>query len=65
MHGGFENETPNIPTNSIIKLDLMAHFKGNDMLISKIESAFNTQTKPGNIAGGKSNNNSSNNSNNS
>lgn len=22
MHGGFENETPNIPTNSIMKLDL-------------------------------------------
>ena len=29
MHGGFENETPNIPTNSIIKLDLIAHVKGN------------------------------------
>lgn len=23
MHGGFENETPNIPTNSIMKLDLV------------------------------------------
>ena len=22
MHGGFDNETPNIPTNSIMKLDL-------------------------------------------
>jgi hypothetical protein len=29
MHGGFENETPNIPTNSILKLDLVAHVKGN------------------------------------
>ena len=26
MHGGFENETPNIPTNSIMKLDLMELF---------------------------------------
>lgn len=26
MHGGFENETPNIPTNSIMKLDLMEIF---------------------------------------
>jgi protein phosphatase len=22
MHGGFENETPNIPTNTIVKLEL-------------------------------------------
>jgi hypothetical protein len=29
MHGGFENETPNIPTNTIVKLDLMNLFKGN------------------------------------
>lgn len=33
MHGGFENETPNIPTNSIIKLDLIAHVKGNQQLM--------------------------------
>jgi hypothetical protein len=26
MHGGFEYETPNIPTNSIMKLDLMELF---------------------------------------
>lgn len=33
MHGGFENETPNIPTNSIMKLDLVAHVKGNASLM--------------------------------
>ena len=27
MHGGFEKETPNIPTNSIMKIDLMALFR--------------------------------------
>jgi protein phosphatase len=40
MHGGFENETPNIPTNSILKLDLIAHVKGNANLLQKLESAF-------------------------
>lgn len=28
MHGGFENESPNVPTDSIMKLDLVEHFKG-------------------------------------
>ena len=27
MHGGFDNETPNIPTNSIMKLDLQNLFQ--------------------------------------
>lgn len=39
MHGGFENETPNIPTNSIMRLDLAAHFKGNANLLTKLEQA--------------------------
>jgi len=43
MHGGFENETPNIPTNSILKLDLLAHVKGNAVLTQKLESAFTNQ----------------------
>lgn len=47
MHGGFENETPNIPTNSIIKLDLIAHVKGNQQLMQKIENAFQTQARNG------------------
>lgn len=32
MHGGFENETPNIPTNSIMKLDLSTMFKNHPTL---------------------------------
>lgn len=27
MHGGFDNGTPNVPTNTMMKLDLMAHIK--------------------------------------
>jgi hypothetical protein len=38
MHGGFENETPNIPTNSIVKLDLLSIFKGNQLLLDKLKS---------------------------
>ena len=40
MHGGFENETPNIPTNSIVKLDLTAHVKSNPYLLEKLEKVF-------------------------
>ena len=47
MHGGFENETPNIPTNSIMKLDLIAHVKTNTQLLQKLESAF-ANNKAGN-----------------
>jgi len=32
MHGGFENETPNIPTNSIMKIDLAQLFKNSPAL---------------------------------
>lgn len=45
MHGGFENETPNIPTNSIMKLDLIAHVKGNTQLMHKLENAFQSHMK--------------------
>ena len=37
MHGGFENETPNIPTNSIMKLDLAALFKNHPTLQQKLD----------------------------
>jgi len=47
MHGGFENETPNIPTNSIMKLDLVAHVKGNAQLMQKLENAFQTHFRQG------------------
>lgn len=33
MHGGFDNETPNIPTNSIMKLDLMALVQAQPTLV--------------------------------
>lgn len=29
MHGGFENETPNIPTNTIMKIDITTTLKSN------------------------------------
>jgi len=37
MHGGFENETPNIPTNTIMKLELNALLKGTPNLTLKLE----------------------------
>lgn len=40
MHGGFENETPNIPTNTIVKLDLLQIFKGNATLTTKLEAVI-------------------------
>ena len=50
MHGGFENETPNIPTNSIMKLDLIAHVKGNQALMNKLETAFASHAKANSTA---------------
>lgn len=51
MHGGFENETPNIPTNTIVKLDLMQIVKGNAILTGKLESVIG----PGGTAGKRDN----------
>ena len=45
MHGGFENETPNIPTNSILKLDLIAHVKGNANLLKNLRALFRMHYK--------------------
>jgi protein phosphatase len=36
-HGGFENDTPNIPTNSIMKLDLAALLKSTPAFLAKLE----------------------------
>ena len=44
VHGGFENETPNTPTNSIMKLDLLAHVKGNAHLTAKLEAISNQKS---------------------
>jgi len=54
MHGGFENETPNIPTNTIVKLDLSAIFKGNAVLLGKLEQVIgkkDTKLETGKLAG--------------
>jgi hypothetical protein len=45
MHGGFENETPNIPTNTIMKLELNALLKGTPNLTVKLEQAIGAQKK--------------------
>jgi hypothetical protein len=39
MHGGFENETPNIPTNTIMKVDLVNLFRTSPNLLQKLELA--------------------------
>jgi len=36
MHGGFDNATPNVPTNTLMKLDLLAHLKDDPLLTGKI-----------------------------
>ena len=40
MHGGFEKEMPNIPTNSIMKIDLMALFRNLPALKTKLEMSI-------------------------
>jgi hypothetical protein len=42
MHGGFENETPNIPTNSIMKVDIAQMLKGHPNLLNKLEQKVGT-----------------------
>jgi hypothetical protein len=37
MHGGFENETPNIPTNTIMKLELSQLLSSVPSLSAKLE----------------------------
>ncbi len=53
MHGGFENETPNIPTNTIMKLDLLGLFKNAPALTQKLEACLGAmkRQKPGGING--------------
>ena len=49
MHGGFEKETPNIPTNSIMKIDLMSIFKNLPALKTKLDMCIGAanRKKPG------------------
>jgi hypothetical protein len=54
MHGGFENETPNIPTNSIMKIDMMNLFKQSPILAQKLEQAIGTNgARPSSMASTK------------
>lgn len=52
MHGGFEKETPNIPTNSIMKIDLMALFRSLPALKTKLEISIGAANKKNRGAGG-------------
>ena len=45
MHGGFENETPNIPTNSIMKLDLLQLFAKAPTFLAKLEQNAGQKNK--------------------
>ena len=45
MHGGFENETPNIPTNTIMKIDLLELFAKVPALLQKLDVSFGTGGK--------------------
>lgn len=51
MHGGFEKETPNIPTNSIMKIDLMALFRNLPALKTKLEMSIGAANKKNRNAG--------------
>lgn len=56
MHGGFENETPNIPTNSIMKLDLMELFQKVPQLTAKLELTLGANNKRARSASSNSGN---------
>ena len=51
MHGGFEKETPNIPTNSIMKIDLMALFRNLPALKTKLEMCIGAANRKNKGAG--------------
>jgi len=38
MHGGFEKEAPNVPTNTIMKFDLMSVLQTNQTLTAKLQA---------------------------
>jgi protein phosphatase len=38
MHGGFDNESPTVPTDAIMKLDALAILKSAPHLVEKIEN---------------------------
>lgn len=40
MHGGFDNESPTVPTDAIMKLDAVSVLKSSPVLLGKIEDLF-------------------------
>ena len=44
VYGGFEHESPNIPTDSLSKINLLKLFQGNDLLLNKCIS--NSSSSP-------------------
>ena len=45
MHGGFENETPNIPTNTIMQLELAQLLSSVPVLAAKLEQSIGSANK--------------------
>ena len=41
MHGGFDNESPTVPTDAIMKLDALSILRSNSTLIEKIKQFSN------------------------
>ena len=52
MHGGFEKETPNIPTNSIVKVDLQNLFSNLPALKNKLEMSIGAGNRKNKTASG-------------
>lgn len=48
MHGGFDNESPTVPTDAIMKLDAVQVLKGAPELLEKLENCFGIQSNSGN-----------------
>jgi len=43
MHGGFDNESPTVPTDAIMRLDSIAILRSAPHLVEKVESFTGTQ----------------------
>jgi hypothetical protein len=62
MHGGFDNESPTVPTDAIMKLDAVQVLKSSPVLLDKIEGLFgasspgvpSSPSTPGSASGGHS-----------
>jgi len=50
MHGGFDNDSPTVPTDAVMKLDSIQVLKPKPVLVGKIEDFLGTDrstTPPG------------------